>query len=217
MGLTAHDIHTGAIPDDQVQREVGGLAGGLAGSSAAGRLAGKFTGRLPGPVGFFARLLSAVAGFMGGESAGRVATDAIFSPGWYSEQSAREAQRILDMIPEHDPSAPPDIPRNWRGVGKGEKNRGRLDIGQNEPEVWTPPALPADLDSGARSTERGRLDIGRAVKIDTLIGTVNVNSSATDPREVAEEVADEIERRLRGRGAFLRDVLRADPTPELQY
>ena len=29
MGLTAHDIATGAIPDDQVAPEVGGLAGGL--------------------------------------------------------------------------------------------------------------------------------------------------------------------------------------------
>ena len=193
MGLTAHDIHTGAIPDDQVAPEVGGLAGGLAGSSAAGRLAGKFTGRLPGPIGFFARLLSSVLGFYGGDSLGRVATDAVFEPGWTSEWSRDIAERWMrDSIPQHDPSAPLEI-GNWRGVGhrlaEARRNRGRLDIGRNEVKLH----------------------------IESVIGSLTVHSAASDPREVAEEVADEIERRMRDRTLGIDDSLIADPTPEASY
>ena len=220
MGLTAHDIATGAIPGDQVAPEVGGLAGGLGGSWMAAMIASRLTKSLPGPIRFGGSLLAGLGGWMGGESAGRAATKEVFDPGWTAGSSENAAQWILDLIPRHDPDAPPEI-GNWRGIGLDTRraNRGRLDVGRNEPEVWVPPS-PPELEPGARSGGRGRLDIGRntpTVKIDTLIGTLTVNSSAADPREVAEEVVEEIERKLRDRGLAIRDALLADPTPEAVY
>ena len=214
MGLTAHDIATGAIPDDQVAPEVGGVMGGLGGFWAAANLISKFTGRLPGPIRFGSSLLSGVAGYMGGESVGQAAAKVAFDPGWTSPWAWRMVEK-LDRWLNQPASDPPLEIGNWRAVGEGEKNRGRLDIGQNEPEVWTPPA-PADLDSDERRPNRGRLSIGRN-EVTVNVGPITVESAAADPREVADEVVDEIERRLRGRGALLRDVLLDDPSPEASY
>ena len=223
MGLTAHDIATGAIPDDQVAPEVGGLAGGLGGSWMAALVASRLMKSLPGPVRFGGGLLAGLGGWMGGESAGRAATKAVFDPGWVSPDSVKAADNFyswLDRVSGRDQSPespePPEI-GNWRGVGRRARRRSRLDVGRNRPEVAELP-LPRELESARRSTNRGRLDVGRsAPKVEVTINMGDVISNASDPREVAEEVADEIERRMRDRALGLRDVLLADPTPEAQY
>ncbi len=224
MGLTAHDIATGAIPGDRVAPEVGGLMGGLAGSTAAAASVGRLTKFLPGPVRFGGSLLAGLAGWMGGESAGRAATDAVFDPGWVSPESAEAAGRFynwLDRVAGRGPE--PGAPEigNWRGVGLRPRNRGRLDVGQNRPEVWEPALPPPEVveipwppeQEPATGRNRGRLDIGRG-DVTVTIHINEVNSNAADPREVAEEVADEIERRMRDRSRTIRDVLFADPSPE---
>ena len=224
MGLAAHDIATGAIPDDQVAPEVGGLAGGLGGSWMAGRTATSLMRSLPGPIRFGGSLLAGLGGWMGGESAGRAATKAVFDPGWTAPESESAAQWILDLIPRHDPDAPPEI-GNWRGIGlmrdphvqRRRRERGRRLKERHSAHVWEPPELPPD-DSGARGRRQRRAERraeGQSVTVN--VGPITVQSGATDPREVAEEVADEIERRARDRALSLHDVLRADPTPEAVY
>ena len=160
MGLTAHDIATGAIPDDQVAPEVGGLAGGLGGSWAAGRVAGRLMQAMPGPIRFGGSLLAGLGGFLGGETAGRAATRAVFDPGWTSPESKSAAQWILDLIPKHDPNAPPEI-GNWRGVGLRQPppsvcRRFNRDKPRTVPE-WEPrcrlrPSPPRAGETGAGST-----------------------------------------------------------------
>ena len=218
MGLTAHDIATGAIPDDQVAPEVGGLAGGLGGSWAAGRAAGSLMRSLPGPIRFGGSLLAGLGGFMGGETAGRAATEAVFDPGWTSAESENAAQWILDLIPKHDPNASPEI-GNWRGVGLRQAppsvyRRFNRDRPRTVPE-WEPP-LPPEAEPTAPRRNRGRLDIGRN-EATVHVGPITVHSSAADPREVAEEVADEIERRVRDRNLGLRDIIRANPSDEVEH
>ena len=223
MGLTAHDVATGAIPPDQVAPEVGGLMGGLGGSWMAAVGAGKLVKSLPGPIRFPATLLASLGGFMGGESAGRAATDAVFDAGWTSPSSVEAADNLwnwLDRLagrgPKPESAGALEI-GNWRGVGLGSRrrNRGHLDVGRNRPEVWTPP-LPEQLEPAAPRRNRGRLDVGRN-EVTVNVGPITVESRSADPREVAEEVADEIERRMRDRNLGLRDVLLADPTPEATY
>ena len=218
MGLTAHDIATAAIPDDQVAPEVGGLAGGLAGSSIAGRTASSLMRSLPGPIRFGGSVLAGLGGFMGGDTAGRAATKAVFDPGWTSAESESAAQWILDLIPKHDPNAPPEI-GNWRGVGLRQAppsvyRRFQRDKPRAVPE-WEPPELP-EIERDAPRRNRGRLDIGRN-EVTVNVGPITVESRSADPREVAEEVADEIERRARDRGLGLRDVLLDTATPEAAY
>ena len=220
MGLTAHDIATGAIPDDRVAPEVGGLAGGLAGSSVAGRAASSLMRSLPGPIRFGGSVLAGLGGFMGGDTAGRAATKAVFDPGWTSPESESAAQWILDLIPKHDPNAPPEI-GNWRGVGlKQAPPTAYRRFNRHKPRTvpeWEPP-LPPEREP---SRNRGRLDIGRnestVIKIESVIGSLTVHSGAADTREVAEEVADEIERRMRDRSSTLRDVVLASPSAEVEY
>lgn len=227
MGLTAHDIATGAIPDDQVAPEVGGVAGGLSGSWMAAVAAGRLMNKLPGPVRFGGGLLSGLGGWMGGESLGSAAARAAFDPGYVDPDAYAAAEKFFGGLPKPDEGQGlwpwlqrvfdgDDVPEigNWRGVGLRSRNRGRLDIGQNEPEVWTPP--PELLEPEAPRRNRGRLDIGRN-QVTVNVGPITVESSRADPREVAEEVADEIERRVRNRNLGLRDVLHADPTPEATY
>ncbi|MDE0203344.1 MAG: hypothetical protein OXK73_13015, partial [Rhodospirillaceae bacterium] len=241
MGLTAHDIATGAVPPDQVAPEVGGLMGGLGGSWMAAVGAGKLMKSLPGPIRFGGSLLAGLGGYMGGESAGRAASDVVFGPmndpemwdrtralhkqygpraeesflGWV-QRLAGFGDDPLDRAAAEMSSGALEI-GNWRGVGRGSRrrNRGRLDIGRNWPEVWTPP-VPEELEPAASRRNRGRLGIGRN-EVTVNVGPITVQSGSGDPREVAEEVADEIERRVRDRGLGLRDVLLADPTPEAVY
>ena len=192
--------------------------GGLSGSWMAAVGAGKLAKSLPGPIRFPASLLASLAGFMGGESAGRAATKAVMEPGWTSPSSESAAQWILDLIPRHDPDAPPEI-GNWRGVGLRQVPPSvyrRFD--RRKPRTvpeWEPP-LPPELEPAAPRRNRGRLDIGRN-EVTVNVGPITVESRSADPREVAEEVADEIERRVRDRNLGLRDVLLADPTPEATY
>ena len=70
--------------------------------------------------------------------------------------------------------------------------------------------MPEELEPAASRRNRGRLGIGRN-EVTVNVGPITVQSGSADPREVAEEVADEIERRVRDRSLGLRDVLLADP------
>lgn len=80
---------------------------------------------------------------------------------------------------------------------------------KEEPEPR--PALdPAPI--GARR-ENGRSGASSEVHI----GTVNVHSNASDPRQVAEEVADEIERRQHDERLRIESAVTADDTTEAYY
>lgn len=228
MGLTAHDIATGAIPPDQVAPEVGGLAGGLGGSWLSALLTSSLTKAMPGPIRFAAPLLAGLGGWMGGESVGRAAAKAVFDPGYVDPGAAAAARDFFGGLPQPGEGqglwpwlqgvfGSDDAPEigNWRGVAARQRNRGRLDIGQNDPEVWTP-QLPAESEAGAGTRNRGRLDVGQN-RVTVNVGPITVQSGSADPREVAEEVADEIERRVQRGRLGLRDVLLADPTPEATY
>ena len=230
MGLTAHDIATGAIPPEQIPAETGGLTGGLGGSWLSALLTAKLTRAMPGPVRFAAPLMAGLGGWMGGESVGRAAAKAVFDPGYVDPGAASAADKFFRRLPQpgegeglwpwlQDVFGGDDAPEigNWRGIGVRRRNRGRRDVGRNPPEVWTPP--PGLLEPATPDPRRGRLGIGQRPVNVTYHNTQNitVHSNASDPQEVAEEVADEIERRQRMGRIGLRDALLADPTPEATY
>ena len=181
---------------------------------------------LPGPIRFGGSVLAGLGGFMGGDTAGRAATKAVFEPGWTSAESESAAQWILDLIPKHDPNAPPEI-GNWRGVGLRQAppsvyRRFNRDRPRRTVPEWEPPESPPQIEATAPSAETWAASTLDATKVtvnnvQSVIGSLTVHSSAADPREVADEVADEIERRMRDRSSRLRDVVTANPSSEVEY
>ena len=190
IGLTAHDAATGAIPKREVAPAAGGVAGGLAGSSLGARLAGaaRF---LPGWTKLPALVASSLAGWFGGERAGRFA---LAGPG--DRLQARASVLYGSAL----------LGGSLAGIRRGEIPGGRRAAGAEPAGIWPwePPDVPGrsptpllDRAAGVSHTERRRRqrDERRKAALDKPVEVVELPL----PPEFEEPPESHIQRRRRGR------------------